>query len=463
MAKQHIVHAAAASGLTLFILPALADEDQGITMTLGVEQRFEAGDNLALERPEEGSTALSTTSLTFGLLTETQNQSLSLTAGAKLREGSLPSNSDLDTGIVDPSLQLRYRREAANAEISVDGSYRQSDISFTPAVSDFTDDAGDIVLPEDFDELQGSGTRTNYNLNARLVTGRDAPLGFVFEANTSGISYDQQTATLEDTFRYGASARANLRFNGVTTGFASYAFDHYETDDPQDTERDTHLFEVGVVREVSERATVEAAIGFADIDESVLFGVENDTTGATGRILLTYLMPDGVLTASYSTTQDQNGARHNVRVGRSLEFPRGLLSASIGATQKESGDPDLIGSLRYIHELPTGSFLVSVNRDVSVDSEDDERITTTAEVSYNHDINSLSSLGLDFSIGSAEGTTNSTETTRADVTASYNRELTEDWTMSTGVSYRVRDQEGSSTSDSTSVFLTLKRDFTLFR
>lgn len=464
MAKQQIVRAAAASGLTLFILPALAQEEGGISMTLGVEQRFETGDNLGLETPEEGNTTLSTTTLNFGLNTATSNQSLGVNAGFKLRAGELPSDSDIDTGFVEPRLSFNYMREGADAVLNVDGSYDERDISFTPAVGDFTDENGLIVLPPDFEDLEGSGTRRNYSLSTSLETGLNAPLGFVFDASVRGISYDQQSASLDDNIRYAAGVRANLRFTEVTTGFASYNFDHFEAEDAEDTERDTHAVEVGVSQQLSQRASFEAAIGFSEIDEE-LFGISTSSSGATGRFSFDYLMPDGSINTSYSTSRDQDGARHTVNVGRTFNLPNGQFVIDIGATQEESGDPDLIGSLNYTRNLPTGVVRVGLNRNVATTSEDEERITTTADLGYDHEINSISSIEFDLSFGLSEATggINNDDTRRTDVTASYNRRVTEDWRMSTGVEYRIRDEDVSGKSDSTSIFLTLNRDFNLLR
>ena len=464
MAKQQIVRAAAASGLTLFILPALAQEESGISMTLGVEQRFETGDNLGLETPEEGNTTLSTTTLTFGLNTATSNQSLGVNAGIKLRAGELPSNSDIDTGIVEPQLSFNYMLQSPNAVLNVDGSYRESDISFTPAIGDLTDANGQRILPPDFDDLEGSGTRRNYNLGASLETGRNAPLGFVFDASVRGISYDQQSANLDDNFRYAAGVRANFRFTEVTTGFASYNFDHFEEDDALNTERDTNAVEIGVSQQLSQRASFEAAIGYTEIDEE-LNGISSTSSGATGRLSFNYLMPDGSINTSYSTSRDQDGARHTVNVGRTFTLPTGQFAIEIGATQDESGDPDLVGSLNYTRNMPTGVISVGLNRNVSTSSEDEERVTTTADLGYDHEINSISSIGFDLSFGLSEATggVNNDDTRRTDVSASYNRRVTEDWSMSTGVEYRIRDEDLAGKSDSTSIFLTLNRDFNLLR
>lgn len=435
-----------------------------MSLTLGVEQRLETGDNLGLETPEEGTTTLSTTTLNFGLNTATANQSLGVNAGFKLRAGELPSNSDIDTGFVEPQLSFNYTRQGANAVFDVDGSYRESDISFTPGVGDFVDENGVIVLPPDFEDLEGSGTRRNYSLNTSLETGLNAALGFVFDAGVSGISYDEQSASLEDIFRYTAGVRANLRFSEVTTGFVAYDFDHFESDDAQNTERDTNSIEVGVSQELSRRASFEAAIGFSDIDEE-LNGISSSSSGATGRLSFDYLMPDGSINTSYSTTRDQDGARHTINVGRTFNLPNGVFAIEIGATQEESGDPDLIGSLNYTRELPTGVIRAGLNRNVTTSSEDEERITTTADVGYDHEINNVSSIGFDLSFGLSEqtGGVNNDDTRRTDVSATYNRRVTEDWSMSTGVEYRIRDEDTSGKSDSTSIFLTLNRDFNLLR
>ena len=462
MANQKIVHAATASGLTLLILPAFAQDNPGVQFTAGIEQKFEAGDNLALEDPEEGSTALSTTTLSFGVVTETVGQSLTLDGRVSLRAGEVPANSDIDTGLVEPQIRFSYNRDVANSALSVDGSYRESDVSFNPAVTDFTDLNGQIQLPPDFEDLEGSGTRRSYRLNTELAVAQNAPLNFVFDASVRGISYDQQAASLNDNFRYSAGARANLRFSEVTTGFVSYNFDHFESDDNANTDRDTSAFEVGVSQQLSPRASFEAAIGFTDISETQN-NISSSTSGATGRLSFSLAMPDGNLTGSFTTTRDQDGARHNLLFGRSYVLPTGALDFSIGATKESGSDVGLIGSVNYTQDLPTGSVRVGINRNVTVNNNDEERISTTADIGYSHSINDLSSIGLDLSFGLVDGDGNSDDTRQADISASYNYDLTEDWKLSTGVAYKVREEDNSSTSDSTSIFVTLRRDFEFFR
>ena len=50
-----------------------------------------------------------------------------------------------------------------------------------------------------------------------------------------------------------------------------------------------------------------------------------------------------------------------------------------------------------------------------------------------------------------------------DLTVSYNRNLTQDWILSTGASYQIRDEETVGKADSQLIFLSFRRDFDLLR
>ena len=462
--KTRLVQAVVSGGLACAVVPAVAqDAATGMRVILGVDQEFEAGDNLALENPEEGSTALSTTTLSLNILSETSTQALALGIAGKLRFGEIPSNSDISTGFVEPSVNLSYAREGATSRLSVSGGYRETDAAFFEPLSSFADETGQIVLPSNFEDQRNTGTRQTYNFSTQLETGIDAPVGFVFDASVGGVTYsDGAGASNDDSYRYAYGIESRLRLSPVSTAFVGYDFSHYEAEDIADTERDTDVVEVGIVQQLSERASLEAAIGYSETDEEE-FGITNKEDGLTGRVVYDLEMPNGSLNTSYRVTRDQNGARQFVRVGRALDLPLGALSFNIGATQKESGDPKLIGGINWQRDLPTGRITLSATRDVSINEDDDERITTTANFGYVYEINAVSSLGFDASFGLSEDEATSNDTRRTDLTASYNYALTPDWSLRTGVAYRVRDEDLIGTSDSTSVFVRIGRDFSLFR
>ena len=61
MGKRTLTRIALLGAVSLPILPALAQEIDALRMTLGVNQRFEFGDNLGLDTPAEGNSSISTT------------------------------------------------------------------------------------------------------------------------------------------------------------------------------------------------------------------------------------------------------------------------------------------------------------------------------------------------------------------------------------------------------------------
>jgi hypothetical protein len=51
------------------------------------------------------------------------------------------------------------------------------------------------------------------------------------------------------------------------------------------------------------------------------------------------------------------------------------------------------------------------------------------------------------------------DTSRADLRATYRRDLTRDWQLSTGYEYRIREESDIGEATSNRVFLTLERSF----
>ncbi len=94
-------------------------------------------------------------------------------------------------------------------------------------------------------------------------------------------------------------------------------------------------------------------------------------------------------------------------------------------------------------------------------NEDDERIATSVGLGYDHQINDLSGIGLDFDFGLTEATTTSNRVESSSLSLTYRHAITEDWNLQTGVSHEIRDEGTVGTADSTSVFVSLQRKFDL--
>jgi hypothetical protein len=452
---------AGASAFAGYPLFAQEQDTSALNASLSVSQRFEAGDNLALDIPSSGSTQLATTSLRFNLSSETRTQRLSLSLGGVFREGNIPARSEISTGFADPDIRLSYSREGANALFSVDGRFSQTDVGFVRSIEDFVNQEGEIVLPDDFNELDGRGKRNSYTLSTQLQTGRNAPIGFVFDAGVSGIYYsDNPRATLTDTDRSRAGITTLLRFSPVTTGRVALNYDRYEADDALRTRRDTYTVNFGVENQLADGTVVDASLGYTEIDTREALRTTS-RSGVIGQIGLQRPMPNGQVTANLSTSLDQAGDRVTLRFGRSIELPNGALSASLGATSFDGGSPDLVGSLNWQYQMARSALSLRLNRTVSTNNDDEERLATSAVVNYSYDINTLSSLGFSMDYGLTDGTGTTNDTERAGVSLSYNRSLTRDWTLSTGVSHRIRDEGTGGNADSTSLFVSLNRSFDL--
>ena len=89
------------------------------------------------------------------------------------------------------------------------------------------------------------------------------------------------------------------------------------------------------------------------------------------------------------------------------------------------------------------TLTASLSQDVRTSDRSNELRTTRASVGYDYEINSLSGIGVsaNFAELARSGGPQLNDTTRADLRATYRRDLTRDWQLSTGYEYRIRDEE----------------------
>ncbi|SLN55902.1 hypothetical protein PEL8287_02993 [Roseovarius litorisediminis] len=88
---------------------------------------------------------------------------------------------------------------------------------------------------------------------------------------------------------------------------------------------------------------------------------------------------------------------------------------------------------------------------------DEERIATSINFDYNHEINNPPGIGLNFNFGLTEG---SASANRVE-SVTYRLVITEDWNLQTGISHRIRDEKPVGIANSTPVFVGLRRSFFL--
>ncbi|MHA6262907.1 hypothetical protein ACXYMO_06875 [Arenibacterium sp. CAU 1754] len=460
MKKGLIVGVAFAGGVAGALSPVLAQDDEGgLRHRIRIEQNFSTGSNLGLEVPEEGTTSLATTRLSYGLESTTRTQSFGFVVGGALRFGSVASGNAIDTGFTDPSIGLRYSRENADSILSFDADYRELDISQTGPLFTFLDNDGLIAAPRDFSSLTGSGKRRAYSLNAGLETGRNAPIGFVFSAAANGARYiDQTDANLADYDRTTAGVSTIFRLNPVTQGIIDLNYTQFDADNVLSTDRTTESVQVGFDRAISPRSTFAFRIGRTQVD-STEGGVLTTISGVSGRMAYSTDLPNGTLNAALDVTQTQNGQLSTFRVTRAIDFPLGSLSANIGVSKSNSSSSRVIGGLDWNYQLARSQFSLKLDRGIQFDANDDERFTTSVIGGFRQELSEVANLTVDVSLYQSEAGTLTNAVDRGDLVVGYERELTSDWSFSAGVDYRFRDEDTVGKADSTSVFFGFGRNF----
>nr|MBP9049328.1 hypothetical protein [Tabrizicola sp.] len=115
---------------------------------------------------------------------------------------------------------------------------------------------------------------------------------------------------------------------------------------------------------------------------------------------------------------------------------------------------DVIGRLRVVHALPDGSLGLTLERGASYD---DEPITTSlAALNWSKSVNERSSISLDLTYELRDAASERIE--QISFGAGYRHELTADWSLDTGVGYRIRnDLDGH--AESPTLFVSLSRNF----
>lgn len=459
MKKGLIVGAAFAGGVTGALTPVLAQDEGGLRHRFRIEQNFSTGSNLGLEIPEEGRTSLATTRLSYGLESKTRTQDFGLALGGALRFGSVASGNEIETGLTDPSIGLRYSRENDNALLSFDADYRELDISQTGPLFTFLDNEGLIAAPRDFSSLTGSGKRRAYSVNAGLETGRTAPLGFIFSAAANGARYiDPTDATLSNFDRTTVGATTVFRFNQVTQGFIDLDYTTFDAENALSTDRTTESLQVGFDRALSPASELSFRIGRTQV-ESIESGVLSETSGVSGRLSYSTDLPNGTLNAALDVTQTQNGQLSTFRVTRAIDFPLGSLSANIGLTKSDSSSSRVIGGLDWRYQLAESEYSLKLDRGIQFDANDDERFTTSLIGGYRRELSEVSNLNVNVSLFQSDAGALTNAVDRGDVVLGYERELTSDWSFSAGLDYRFRDEETVGKADSTSIFFGFGRNF----
>jgi len=430
----------------------------GQGLVFDISTGIERDSNLTLDPADPGPTTRSDTTLGFTLLSETPVQQLALRGEGVLRLIDGPGGSA--AGFEDPSLRLSYGTETRDSTLDLVARWRRTDLAFSDPFTVLEPDA----LPESGDlVLRPEGTLIATGGELRYVTGREGPFGADlalrydardYRGTSDPDLYDRRSAALS------AALRAELAPG--TDGRLSFGYEIERNDDAAETERRTARVSAGVSQRFDAANVVDLSLGYTRVTTEAGLGAGRGTTteaGLTGAVALTRDLPRGSATASVALDRNANGARTELRFGRVMELRRGSLSADLGYSFGNGGGA-FVGSLAYAEEFRTGLLRADLTRSVSVNDDDADIVSTRFGLGYDHEIDRVSRLGLSMDLAMIEGAGSGAveDQTRATVTASYSRDLTEDWALTGGYRYRYGEDGGGSAASS-GVFLTLSRSF----
>ncbi len=408
-------------GIGLTLLPAFAQQSgSSPRLTFGIDQVFDVDDNLDLDVISAGTTTQSTTGLSFGLTSDTGISSLALNASTGLQFQNEPTGTTSDDFDLNATrIGLAYDRGVANSSLSVNGVYTMDQINSVLTLSSFPTNTG---VPIDLSQLNGTGQRRFYALNAGLNYGLQDPIGYQLSAGFNGIDYaNASDPTLFGSTRANLGLALTLRLSEVDQGRVGLNWGDFTSDDPGNPDSTDFGLDLGVTRTLP-----NGTVGFS-------------------------------IFATDST--DPGNSRAGFNLSRALTLPTGSLSGDLGVTQLENADPEFTGGISWQQNLPNGGINLNFIQAVQNDVNNQPEYVTGLRIGYDRTLNPLSQLAFDVGYSLSDATTSSARTETGNFRAVYSRSLTPDWALDVGYNYNQREEDGNGMARSNSVFLGFSRSW----
>jgi hypothetical protein len=386
-------------------------------LSFSLSQGLEVVENRDLDPGEGDLESRLITGLGFALVSRTPISDLVLSGRSNLGVPLGSTEGDSGSVLDGAQLGLSYDRAVPTGSLAVDASIRRDEVGFLRDLRDFVDEDGSIDLPDDFDDLQGQGTRLASGLDATLTLRDDARFGVVLSAGIDDVRYNDVTSDdLRDVRR--ADLGLGLRFD---------------------------LSEVATLNSTF-RASLEDEAGS---DRQVWLGA--DLAGSIER-------PDGAYTGRLSLDETEEGVRTALSFGRSFERPLGTYAGSLGLTQAASGELSLNGTLSVSRELPRGQMSLSLTQ-ATGSNDDGEEVETGLLARWTTALTPQSNLTLEALFQGTRNLDTDDDVRRSEIGITFDRAVTQDWSLVFDYRYRLRDESGEDAARGQSASLSLSRSW----
>lgn len=423
--------------------------DPGLTMTLDLSQQLELSENPS-NVSRDGLRAV--TNLGFGLVSVTRSQQLRFQTSTGLSYNFDSAGSADGIEIESPAVSLGYNLISKNAELSLRGSYSEVDLQ----------DAVFLVDPDtDEIEIATGGTRETIAVNTGLTLWRTGPANLELSHSYREVNYSGTSgATTNDSTTDSLRATVRLRFSPTVAGrvFATASTTDEEGRGAVDTDRAS--FGVGTDYQIDRLTSLSAQVSYQENRATDARGTRV-TDGLGFNVSATRSLKNGDLTFALSQSQTDNGARGQIRVGRSLSLHRTDLSFSLGATRTDGFSAQPLASFSLAHVLDKRStFNMALSQTATTSTGDAEAVATRLSISYARSLSKVSSLTTGIQLVNQDllGSTAGDETS-ARFNLTYNHAVGNDWGLVSGYSFTTTRRDGVPDEDTSRLFVGLQKSF----
>lgn len=421
----------------------------GIIASLDVTQRLEYSDNPDLD-VDGDSDFFGRTILEFGLESATSLEDFTLNVGTDVEEGR---NDKSSIRLTNTFFRLGYDRATANANIGTSLRYRESDPTSTFFDGGFDEDSSAID--------QDSGTRKNYGAGLTGAVGVEAPVGASFAIDYREVRYSgTEDPDLTDQSTLDTSGQLNFRIDPRIVARLTATYIDFDAKG-NGTNRKATGFGAGAFLEFSPTLVGDFSVSY---DKIKLSGDESGTDdGISFSAELTRELTNGTLGARLSSDVSSNdyGRRGFFAIDRDMDLSeRAALFFSFGGTNSRNSTFDPLVNVDYSYALRTAQLTLGAEQRFATDSDNVEEINTTLNASYQQQVNSVSSIGADFSLFDRNQLGSlADDGRRINFSLSYQYAVTRDWGFVGGVSHIRSTSDSEDDRTSNTIFIGLQRNF----
>ncbi|RLJ36187.1 hypothetical protein BCF46_3877 [Litoreibacter meonggei] len=402
-------------------------------------------------RQDEG--AISRTDLGVSLTSETRSQTLSFRADTGL------SYNFSDVGIMDrfqiedPRVELAYKLQSRNSELTFDADYRRADLDETAFI-----DNGLIVQ----EIVTGTGRRETYALRSGLTVGREGPTKLELNLLYGETNYSGTTDPgLVDTTTQQIDGRLTFQISPVASVNVFASHKELDAETVGSNDRTTDRVGIGGSYDITPTLTATAEVSHDKIETDNNAGTITTTDGIGYSFGLSRTLPNGELTFDFSEEETVNGKRRQATVGRQTTFKRGTMAYSLGVTKTDGLSAQPLANLNVNYELDKLSSLkLTVSQASSVNDDDETTINSRLGLTYARELSALSSLTAGLQVTDRNTlTAGGEDQTSVRLNLSHRYEVGGDWELVSGYTYTKTKRDTQADRKTSTLFVGLERAF----